>query len=92
MDYANILLWEEASTTGTGPVGPGKRREQVRQAQRWASPIYLGFMLSHRVPNADLFACYDKDPSRAHSELHKNIGVRGNPASGVGSAFNARER
>lgn len=92
MDYANILLWEEASTTTTGPAGPGKRREQVRHAQRWASPIYPGLMLSHRVPDADLFVCCDKDPSRAYSELHKDLGVRGNPTSGVGSAFNARER
>lgn len=92
LDYSNIIFWEEGSTTATGPAGPGKRREQVRHAQRWASPIYLGLMLSHGVSDTNPFAYCDKDPSRAHSELHKDLGVRGSPTSGVGSAFNARER
>ena len=75
MDYANIILWEEGSTITTGPAGPGKRREQVRHAQRWAYLIYLGLMLSHGIPDANPFAYCDKDPSRAYSELHKDLGI-----------------
>lgn len=70
IDYANTLLWEEASSTVTGPAGPDKRREQVRHAQRWASPIHAGLMLS--LPIAYQTLIYFPVAIRIHRERTQN--------------------
>lgn len=102
----NLAIYQRAMSRIMLTFCFGKKRRPLARAQqdpenvgnksvmlRGVHPsIYLGLMLSHRVLNANLFACYDKGPSRAYSELHKDLGVRGHPASGVGSAFDARKR